>query len=396
VFTYRRAAPAAVGALALVLAACAGAHARCAWTLFPTINPYPAGNQLTAVGGTSASDVWETGAAFHTKGSRGYALHWNGSAWTSYPEIDKHGHGGQLSGLAAVAPNDVWTVGAQYPTERYNNPLAIIEHWYGAAFSEAAEPAVSGAATVLYGVAAFGSADVWAAGGSQTASGPENSYLVHWDGSAWTLASSPNAPNDSTNLVAVGGTSGSDVWAVGDHYGNPSSIYGTFAEHFDGKAWSIVPTPDVTGHSGRLNAVAAIAPNDVWAVGQYANGSKLAPLTEHWDGTQWSIVQAPDPNGGSTFILGVAANATNDVWAVGEIGTKNNKVATYTMHWDGTSWSAGKSENVHGKLVTLFNAVAAVPGAGLWAVGGTANQKAVIDTVTARLTCSKEGDTVRR
>ncbi|MBV9102266.1 MAG: hypothetical protein JO060_01680, partial [Candidatus Eremiobacteraeota bacterium] len=366
------------------------------WTLFPTIDPYPNGNQLLAVSGTSGSDVWEVGAAFHKLGSRGYALHWNGSAWATYPETDPHGHGGQLSGVAAITPNDVWVVGAQYPTERYASPLAMIEHWNGSAFSEVTAPPVSGAATVLYGIASFGASDVWAAGGSQTASGPENSYLVHWDGTAWKLVSSPNVPNNSTNLVAVAGTSGNDVWAVGDYYGNPSSNYATLAEHWDGSTWSIVPTPNVSGHSGRLNAVVAIAPSDAWAVGEYVNGTKLAPLTEHWNGSKWSIVSAPDRKGGSVFLLGVTAIRSNDVWAVGEIGTSSGDVDSYTLHWDGKAWKVGNSANVHGKAITLLNAVTVVPGAGLWAVGGDANKQIVVDTVTERLTCSKEGGDLRR
>jgi hypothetical protein len=42
-----------------------------------------------------------------------------------------------------------------------------------------------------------------------------------------------------------------------------------------------------------LNSVAAIAPDDVWAVGNGTDSNdadNTDPAFEHWDGTQWSLV----------------------------------------------------------------------------------------------------------
>ena len=63
----------------------------------------------------------------------------------------------------------------------------------------------------------------------------------------------------------------------------------------------------------------------------------------HWDGTAWAIVTTPSL-GTVSLLSGVAAIATNDVWAVGNtrVGTANQ---TLTMHYDGTSWSIVPSAN---------------------------------------------------
>src|SRR5205823_13678772 len=61
--------------------------------------------------------------------------------------------------------------------------------------------------------------------------------------------------------------------------------------------------------------VAAISPNDVWAVGYYSNGT--ITLVEHWDGTQWSIVPSPNPGDSDNYLGAVATVSSNDVWAVG-------------------------------------------------------------------------------
>lgn len=58
-----------------------------------------------------------------------------------------------------------------------------------------------------------------------------------------------------------------------------------------------------------LSGVAAVASNDVWAVGD--NGQ-----TQYWNGAAWSRVSAPYPGLGGSF-NGVAAVSASDVWAVG-------------------------------------------------------------------------------
>ena len=47
-------------------------------------------------------------------------------------------------------------------------------------------------------------------------------------------------------------------------------------------AWNAVASPNVGGGRNVLNGMAAIAPNDVWAVG--------FGLTLHWDGSAWSRI----------------------------------------------------------------------------------------------------------
>src|SRR3954454_23616981 len=71
-----------------------------------------------------------------------------------------------------------------------------------------------------------------------------------------------------------------------------------------GLAWRMVPSPNVV----QLRGVAALATNDVWAVGGYPT-----TLIVHWDGTTWSVVSSP-PTGGE--LNAVAAVAANDIWAV--------------------------------------------------------------------------------
>jgi len=122
---------------------------------------------------------------------------------------------------------------------------------------------------------------------------------------AWSIVGSPS-PGDYDYLNGVATISASDVWTVGQSNGiNSNGIYQTLVEHWDGTSWSIVTSPNPGTSSNNLNAVAAVSTNDIWAVG--ASGQ---PLIEHWNGTKWSIVQSHSPAGG---LSGGAAVSTSNV-----------------------------------------------------------------------------------
>jgi hypothetical protein len=103
----------------------------------------------------------------------------------------------------------------------------------------------------------------------------------------------------------VAAVSTNDFWSVGT-WGLDE---GSGIKHWTGGAWTAVSSPNV----GTLNGVAAVAANDVWAVG---NGSGSPPIL-HWNGTQWNIVPNPAPPG---VLNAVAAVSATDVWAVGYSG----------------------------------------------------------------------------
>ncbi len=366
------------------------AGAACGWEFFRTVNPVPTGNQLTGVAGTAPGDVWEVGATFAQSTSTGYALHWDGKAWWTFPQSDPSKHGGQLSGVAALARDDVWAVGQYYAAPHYSGTQAMVEHWNGSALRVTPVPTVPKALTFLYGVSAIAANDVWAAGGSQTAAGLQRSYIVHWDGTTWSQTASPNVPNMATNLDAIAGSDANDVWSVGGFRASTNAPFRTLAEHWDGTGWSIVPTPNVNGNSNVFNAVVALSRTDAWAVGDYYNGKAFTPLAEHWDGAAWTIVATPRSGSRTAFVLGATAVSPHDAWAVGEVAGEGKRVASLILHWNGRRWNVEPSPNVRGELVTLLNAAAKIPHGSVWAVGGTANAKIVVHTVTEVHRCGEE------
>jgi hypothetical protein len=189
-------------------------------------------------------------------------------------------------------------------------------------------------------VAAITTSDVWAVGNST--SGLTSSTLAeHWDGTAWTIVSTPNPQGACSQFNAVAAVSSTDVWAVGSPYGVgicPNKTHPGFIEHWDGSSWSIVPSPS-PAYRG-FTGVAVIASNDVWAVGyNQASLGFTTTLTEHWDGSAWTVVPSPSAPVQQTSFSAVTAVSTNDVWAVGAyLRPVTNLQAPFVEHWDGTSW----------------------------------------------------------
>jgi hypothetical protein len=68
-----------------------------------------------------------------------------------------------------------------------------------------------------------------------------------------------------------------------------------------------------------LNALAAVASNNVWAVGfSFDCISLLKPMALHWDGTKWNVVSTPKLNtNDNTALNGIVALASNNIYAVG-------------------------------------------------------------------------------
>jgi carboxypeptidase family protein len=189
----------------------------------------------------------------------------------------------------------------------------------------------------------------------------------------WGTVPSPNRGNLQNALKGITAVSSSDIWAVGEfNPGIPPTATGrrTLIEHWDGSAWTIVPSPNPNWQGldfATLEAVDDVASNDVWAVGYSEDfGSlRLNTLTLHWDGSVWRGVPSPNPAGinNPNQLFGVVALATNNVWAVGRLG---GSPMPLTMQWNGTRWTVVR--NNCGNFGGL-NGVAAVSASDIWAVG---------------------------
>jgi hypothetical protein len=141
-----------------------------------------------------------------------------------------------------------------------------------------------------------------------------------WDGTAWSIVSSPNAASDD-RLFSVSCLSASDCVAVGST--NTGPAYETLVMVWDGSVWSIVSSPNAGTSIDRLYSVSCVSASQCVAVGSTFTGSAYETLVMVWNGTLWSIVSSPNagvssPNAGSNDSLSsVSCVSVSDCVAVG-------------------------------------------------------------------------------
>ncbi|MGA2131204.1 MAG: hypothetical protein ABSH50_02730 [Bryobacteraceae bacterium] len=351
------------------------AHAQSIFQVVPTPNGNHgvSQNSLMAVAASSPNDIWAVGDT---------TIHFDGTAWTAFaaPMIDGDGTN-WLDGVADISPTEAWAVGlVGIDTATVGQ---VIEHWDGTAWSAYTGPTFApGDEPEPKCLTAVSASDIWAVGDLLTSDQALEALYEHWDGTAWTAITGPlyGFPN------AASADAANDIWVVGETSG---TIFGTFAEHFDGSTWSRVATPDVGSGSNVLSGVVALAPNNVWAVGYSTATLKPPPgsydvptktLIEHYDGTNWSVVPSPNVGPNSQYqsnrLLGITAVSATDIWAFGSYfaasGSENQM--TLLLHWDGTSWSleASPDPDPGNFLVDILSSgVVTAPGS-VWIVGSEA------------------------
>lgn len=194
----------------------------------------------------------------------------------------------------------------------------------------------------LNGIAALSANDVWAAGYYTSQAGDYLNLAMHWDGSAWTITPTPNPQLPFVNqLNKLAALAPDNVWAIG-------GFSDSYSLRWDGSVWSEVALPPIINRgfvvSNYLQDIASTSATDIWAVGQMDSlEGGTWTLTVHWNGTEW--IQVPSPNkptpSGSSYssaLTSTVALAPNDVWAVGYYRVGNTE-HTLVEHWDGTQWS---------------------------------------------------------
>src|SRR5439155_26961001 len=128
-------------------------------------------------------------------------------------------------------------------------------------------------------------------------------------------------------LQAVTAIASDNVWAVGR-----VEDIDTLALHWDGANWRVVSTPTILDNGfATLDSVVALPSQSEWAVGQFFQNSqsRSRTLTELWNGSSWSIVSSPNRGLSHNYLNGVGATPIGTRWAVG--AHYNNQLIERTL-----------------------------------------------------------------
>jgi len=331
------------------------------------------GETLNGVVAISANNIWTVGSRFvNGPGDRMLVKHWDGASWTSVISPNVGTQANTLHGVAASGPSDVWAVGESHDNSNFERTLTL--RWDGAQWKVIPSPNVSPNQVVsnnrLASVAALSANNAWAVGDYDDGSGGSLPLILHWNGSIWQSVAAPTISNaNEVALKGIAAVSANDIWVVGSYTDLGGNILRkTLILHWNGSQWTIFSSPSPGSLVNGLNGVTAITATDVWAVGYASNGTGDQTLALHWTGTSWQRVASPSPGAPNNQLLSVAAVASNDIWAVGYANANNDGgvYRTLALHWDGAAWSV-VAQPYSGD--SRLNAVAALPTGEAWAAG---------------------------
>jgi len=280
----------------------------------------PTATRLNAVSNVATHDGWAVGDS-------GTIFRYDGISWAHYETLPS---GVNLNGLDMRASNDGWAVGDSPPALTAPSPFApVILRWNGAAWTVVTPSGVA-LGMNLYAVDIVSATESWAVG-----SGTAAATMLRWDGTIW--ASVPSGTPAGTSLYSISMLSSTDGWAVGCT--DPGACQTAIIVHWNGLAWSVVTSP--SGIHG-LRDVFMLSPTNGWAVG-YAPAALGQATIIHWDGSQWTSVPGPTVGvavGGVYSVLNsVHMVSPTDGWAVGYDTTGVTTGKSLIVRWDGLTWN---------------------------------------------------------
>src|ERR1022692_3335642 len=270
----------------------------------------PIGGMLFSVSCPAASDCWAVGATLDPVSGDAIgslAFHWNGSSWTMAAIPVSGQSADQLSSVNCINAIDCWAVGTASANPFESDVLPNLLYK-----SHGAEP-----------------------------------WMLHWDGSTWSgsTQADPQSPTGAA-LTGVTCVASTDCWAVGSTMNAAGHFSEPLAEQWDGATWSVAPT--TTANNGALANVTCLSASACWAVGAFSvpagqgqqNGSDPQSLIERWDGSAWSVDGSPDVTAISV-LYGVACSRGAQCFATGFSATDPNNFTPQTLTEETTLPAAG-------------------------------------------------------
>jgi hypothetical protein len=289
-----------------------------------------------------------------------------GTAWRIFPSPNFGSGNNELYGIGVASANDVWAVGRHSDAAGYKT---LSMHWDGSAWNIVSTPNVGSAFNQLFSVAALSPNDAWAVGASSDENVIYQPLIAHWDGTQWSIVSSALAPGSSAFLYGIAAIAADDIWAVG-YIQIGFSAQQPLIMHWDGSSWSLVLSPSTSlANHDILWAVSAVSTNNVWASGSSTDAvtGDYSTFIQHWDGNAWNIVPSPNPSGSIyNFVWGIEAVSADDIWVMGR-AYDGSSYPSLIEHWDGSAWSVTPSPSVQ-----FYNEIyhaSAISSTDVWAVG---------------------------
>ena len=225
--------------------------------------------------------------------------------------------------------------------------------------------------------------------------------VQQWDGRIWTTVTLPAAPagNDAA-LEAVSCTSVSFCVAVGVQDNNSIDTPVTYA--WNGTAWSLSTTPTLPGpdNDGVLEGVSCTGPTWCVATGYLEDSSteSASALAEEWNGASWTLMSTPSvPNGAESEFGAVSCTGASSCMAVGAYVAQPTGFASFAgpSGFPGTDNPLARAraltDGTSPHIVTTTHVLAEQWNGTSWTVTSTVDPPGVTEPELLAVSCAGSG-----
>ena len=333
-----------------------------AWSITSSPNVFGSTNDyILGVSCVSVSFCAATGTATVSSASENFVATYNGATWSITPG-PVFGRSGELDSISCSKASFCALAGYYRYGTSTNAAVATFDSITGA-WSESTVNSPLSTRNELFGVSCVSLSFCVADGSDYVSSVGDQTLIAAYNGSAWSVAASPNMNVAMQNsLLSVSCTSATSCVAVG-YYINASSVSQTLIEMYNGAAWSVLSSPNVSGSTGDyLKGVSCASATFCVAVGYYLNASGAPQtLVETYNGATWSITSSPNVSGSVDDDLnGVSCVSAMFCVAAGEYMPSGGATQTLVETYNGASWSITPSANTSGTALNYLNGVSCV------------------------------------
>ncbi|HTU77791.1 MAG TPA: fibronectin type III domain-containing protein [Solirubrobacteraceae bacterium] len=216
--------------------------------------------------------------------------------WYIQPTENPHSSGDELDRFQGVS---CWsTTGCDAVGENTNSKdevIGLVERWNGSSWEVQSTPKSEGASEDnLESVSCRSASECEATGYAEVAEGNHVTLAERWNGTAWSVQSTPATKGDDSNLVSVSCASASEC--VADGFSLPKiGVKAALAELWNGKEWTTQTTAKLPkdDEEPRFDSVSCPSAKDCIAVGDMNNTAEgVVPLIESWNGSKWKLQSA--------------------------------------------------------------------------------------------------------
>ena len=272
-----------------------------AWTIQPT--PSPPGAYLTHISCASIDLCVAVGREYGTP----FVELWNGNTWTVQSTPSAGSGYAYLYGVSCPSSQLCVAVGQA-------SSAPLVELWNGNDWTVQTTPTLSGSA-VLNSVSCA-SPTACTAVGVVYSNGTDSALAEAWNGTTWTVQETPGAPaQTSSELEEVSCPSTSMCTAVG-WYTPSNGSYSTLAESWDGTAWTIQSTPNPSSARNYFYGVSCGSPTACEATGEFDTSHSYA-FAEGWTSSGWTAQTLPNASSPDQSLKDVSCTFIGQCIAVG-------------------------------------------------------------------------------